>query len=413
MGGKIKGLWLMNMYFSFMQYRKLQADKIFNGFHWLDKEDVLILGEEGIIEDLVTTQEAGDEIEQVKGILVPGLVNCHCHLELSHLKNAVPANSGLVNFLIAVIKKRSAPLDEIFKQIAAAEKEMFENGIVAVADISNTDHAFQIKKKSHLLWHNLIEVINLHDENLEKHWTHFNVILEQYIKQDDAFVRTSLTPHAPYSVSTATLKALNAATANSIISMHNQETSAENDLFKNGRGDFLKLFAALGELQSPFETSGKTSLQSWLPYFTNGQTILLVHNTYISEEDILFAKTHSRKYGLELIYCLCANANLYIENTLPPIDLLIKNDCKIVLGTDSYSSNWQLNIASEIKAISQHFPNVSLETMLQWATSNGAEALQFSSSVGSFKKGKKPGVVLLETDALNANAITGKSKRII
>lgn len=51
--------------------------------------------------------------------------------------------------------------------------------------------------------------------------------------------------------------------------------------------------------------------------------------------------------------------------------------------------------------------------MLQWATSNGAEALQFSSSVGSFKKGKKPGVVLLETDALNANAITGKSKRII
>ena len=138
----------MNMYFSFMQYRKLQADKIFNGFHWLDKEDVLILGEEGIIEDLVTTQEAGDEIEQVNGILVPGLVNCHCHLELSHLKNAVPANSGLVNFLIAVIKKRSAPLDEIFKQIAAAEKEMFENGIVAVADISNTDHAFQIKRKA-------------------------------------------------------------------------------------------------------------------------------------------------------------------------------------------------------------------------------------------------------------------------
>ena len=395
-----------------MQYRKLQANRIFNGFHWLKAEEVLILEPDGIIKDIVSKQDAGEGIEQLSGILTPGFINCHCHLELSHLKNTVPEQTGLVDFLLAVIKKRSAPLEEIFEHIAAAEKEMYENGIVAVADISNTDHAFQIKKESQLLWHHLIEVINLHDENLEKNLAHFNFILEQYKKQETLYSTTSLTPHAPYSVSSATLEALNNSTANSIISIHNQETGAENDLFKNGHGEFLKLFAALGEPGSPFEVGGKTSLQTWLPNFTNAQTILLVHNTFISEEDILFAKAHAEKYGLQLIYCLCPNANLYIENRLPPLDLLLKYDCKIVFGTDSYSSNWQLNIASEIKTINHYFPKLSLQTILQWATKNGAEALRFSSLLGSLEKGKKPGVVLLETDPLNENFITGKSTRI-
>ena len=395
-----------------MQYRKLQADKIFNGFHWLKKEDVLILEPDGTIKDIVSKQEVGDGIEQLSGILTPGFINCHCHLELSHLKNTVPEHTGLVDFLMAVIKNRSAPLEEIFEHIAAAEREMYENGIVAVADISNTDHAFHIKKKSRLQWHNLIEVINLHDENLEKNLDHFNAILEQYKKQEAALSTTSLTPHAPYSVSVATLKSLNNITAHSLISIHNQETGAENDLFKNGQGEFLKLFTALGEPRSPFEVSSTTSLQTWLPNFTNAQTILLVHNTFISEEDILFAKAHSEKYGLQLIYCLCPNANLYIENSLPPMDLLLKHDCKIALGTDSYSSNWQLNVGSEIKTITHYFPKLPLQTILQWATKNGAEALRFSSLLGSFEKGKKPGVVLLETDPLNENSINGKSTRI-
>ena len=81
-----------------MQYRKFQADKIFNGFHWLKKEDVLILEPDGTIKDIVSKPEAGDGIEQLSGILTPGFINCHCHLELSHLKNTVPEHTGLVDF---------------------------------------------------------------------------------------------------------------------------------------------------------------------------------------------------------------------------------------------------------------------------------------------------------------------------
>ncbi len=140
-------------------------------------------------------------------------------------------------------------------------------------------------------------------------------------------------------------------------------------------------------------------MQTWLPHFTNGQTILMIHNSFIDEKDILFAKKHATQYGLKIIYCLCPNANLYIENTLPPIDLLIKHECKIVLGTDSYSSNWQLNILSEIETITKYFPHIPLQTILQWATSNSAEAMGWD-DFGSFKKGKKPGIINLNENVL-------------
>ena len=394
-----------------MQYRKFKADKIFDGFGWVD-DSVLILEHE-TIRDIVHRDEAGEEIEELKGILVPGFINCHCHLELSHLKNVMATHTGLVDFLITVIKTRSAKKQEIIENMISAERELFDNGVVAVADICNTNDSISVKGKSELYWHNLIEVINLHDENLEKQFHHFSLVLDQYKILDVEKATATLIPHAPYSVSAETFRALNKATGNSIISIHNQESFGENELFKDGKGDFLRLFAALGEARSPFEITGKTSLQTWLPHFTNGQTILLVHNTYIQEEDIVFAKTYSETHGIRIVYCLCPNANLYIENTLPPIDLLLKHNCEIVIGTDSYASNWQLSIAAEIKTISENFPHIPLIEILNWATSNGASALDLENVLGSFKKGKKPGVVLLETDLLNKNLLTGRSRRII
>jgi aminodeoxyfutalosine deaminase len=394
-----------------MQFRKLKADKIFNGFGWLKAGQVVVATADGVIADIVPEREAGDAIEKLSGILTPGHINCHCHLELSHLKNAVPPHTGLVNFLLNVIKSRASTPEQIQEHIIKAENEMAENGTVAVADICNTDHAVEVKQKSGLYFHNLIEVINLHDENLAKQLQYFNLVVDKHRNSDGKNTVSVLTPHAPYSVSKATFEALNAASENAIISIHNQETAAENELFENGRGDFLRLYKELGILNLPIEISNRSSFQTWLPNFTRGQTILIVHNTFISEEDIVFGKTHAQQYGLKLIYCLCPNANLYIENKLPDVEMLIKHDCKIVLGTDSYGSNRQLSIAAEVKTLRSYFPKMELEKMLQWATKNGAEALA-QTSLGTIEKGKKPGLVLLETDP-GKQEITGISKRIL
>jgi cytosine/adenosine deaminase-related metal-dependent hydrolase len=66
------------------------------------------------------------------------------------------------------------------------------------------------------------------------------------------------------------------------------------------------------------------------------------------------------------------------------------------LGTDSLSSNWQLSILEEIKTLSKYCSYLDFDTLISWATLNGAEALGMSDTLGSFDKGKTPGILLLQ-----------------
>ena len=71
-----------------MSYQKFKADHLFTGHEMLSKNFVLITNENGIVENIIPVAEAGEDVQVFKGILSPGFyVNCHCHLELSHLKN--------------------------------------------------------------------------------------------------------------------------------------------------------------------------------------------------------------------------------------------------------------------------------------------------------------------------------------
>jgi aminodeoxyfutalosine deaminase len=387
-----------------MAYRKFRADQLFTGYKLLEQPGVLITDEEGIVQDIVSSENAGDDVQVLKGILTPGLINCHCHLELSHLKNIIPPHTGLIEFLCSIVTKREAPLGaedptkKKFEAIIAAEKEMYDNGIVAVGDIGNTADTADVKRKSNIYWQNFVEVISFTDAKADENFENYTGVAEEMksaLNSSHIQHRTSLVPHAPYSISPKTFQKINSATKNQIISIHNQEHPAEDELYKTGGGEYLKLFKIFGMDKSPFPVTGKSSIQSYLPHFNNGQTIFLVHNTYMPEEDIVFANNYAAENGLTLVYCFCINANLYIENKVPPIENFIKHNCHMALGTDSYSSNWQLSIGKEISSLQKYFPQLGLEKCLQWATINGASALQLEDKLGSFEKGKKPGVILL------------------
>src|SRR6185312_8124097 len=120
-----------------MAYLKFNARHIFTDKELLDNNFVLITNEEGIVEDIIGKNDAGEDIQYFKGILSPGFVNCHCHLELSHMKGLIPEKTGLVDFVFKVVTERHFDDDEIFDAIAKAEDEMYANGIVAVGDICN------------------------------------------------------------------------------------------------------------------------------------------------------------------------------------------------------------------------------------------------------------------------------------
>ncbi len=378
-------------------YRKFTADHIFTGHEILRGPAVLITGTSGAIIEIVDNKDAGDGIEVFSGLLTPGFTNAHCHLELSHLKGVIPEKTGLVEFVQQVMSNRASSGEMKLEAMINAEAEMYKTGIVAVGDICNTTDSIFVKQQSKLLWHNFIEVSGFVDAAAQQRMDDMKKVYEQF-QTTNTKHKTTLAPHAPYSVSKKLFQLLNDETAGQLITIHNQECAAENDLYQQKKGGFLALYKNFGIDISSFEPTGKSSFQSWLSYFTNNQSIISVHNTFTGDEDVAFPESQPQNINYQLFYCLCINANKYIEQKNPPIDLLRKSDCKIIIGTDSYASNRQLNILEEIKTIQQQTNHaIPLEELLQWATINGARALQLDDTVGSFEKGKQPGIVLIES----------------
>jgi len=389
-----------------MTYRKFKADYLFLGDGMSDPDSVLITTDEGIVQAVVAGREAGDDVEVYSGVLSPGFVNCHCHLELSHMKGVIPEGTGLVDFLSTVIRQRAeaAPPEGVAEAIAAGEQEMLDNGIMAVGDICNTADTVAQKALGRLYYHNFIETMGFVEEGAAARFAHslavFNAFAEAYQLPIES---NSIVPHAPYSVSGALFRLIAGFPGNHLLTIHNQESETENEWLLSGKGDFLRLYAALGLDVSFYQGTGKRSLESFLPYFYRNQSLILVHNVATGAEDVRAA----RAGGPDLYFCLCPNANLYISGQLPDVELLQRQGCRIVIGTDSLASNHQLSILEELKTLQRAFPGLPTPTLLQWATAGGAEALQAEGVLGTFAAGKQPGVVLIEGgegDRLTAGA---------
>ena len=393
------------IYQSIKLYRKFTASHIFSGTEMLHRDTVLITDPLGVVVDLVDKENAGDDVERFNGILSPGFLNCHCHLELSHMKGVIPKHTGLVDFVFKVITERHFNEAQVIAGIEKGEYEMLENGIVGVGDICNNILTIAQKAEGRLSYHNFIEASGFPPETAKPRFLRAREIYNAY---SGAFRDNSIVPHAPYSVSPQLFGMINELPGNNLLTIHNQEIAAENEFFKNGSGDILRIFEKMGIDISFFKPSHTSSLQTWLPYFTKAQTVILAHNVATSAEDIAFAQLQTANCKLQTFYCLCPNANLYITDTVPDVTMLVNNQCDIVLGTDSLASNEQLCILEEIKTLKRKFPELELSTLLKWATSQGARALQMEDELGSFDRGKMPGIVLITE--INEMELTGRSK---
>ncbi|HLZ89343.1 MAG TPA: amidohydrolase family protein [Puia sp.] len=374
-----------------MTYLKFRADDLFTGEGFAGPDSVLVTSGEGVVQAVVPAAAAGEDVVYYPGVLSPGFVNCHCHLELSGMRGVIPEGTGLVDFLSAVVRGRgSARPGDTGDQgdaIAAGEQEMLDNGIVAVGDICNGADTLIQKRKGRLRYSNFIETMGFIEGGAKMRFDHSLRVLEE-LRELGAGV---IVPHAPYSVSPALFRMIAGhAGSGRVLSIHNQETEAENVFLSSGEGDFLRLYAALGLDVSFFRGTGKRSLASWLGYIDKAQPMIVVHNVATREEDLGAAE------GYDLHFCLCPNANLYIGGQLPDVGLLVRKGCSLVVGTDSLASNHALSILGELKTLQRAFPELGTPQLLRWATLNGARALGMEGELGSFGAGKRPGVVLLE-----------------
>lgn len=372
-----------------MSKRFLQAPTVHLGNGKALEKGIIVLKEDGSIENIGQNLEVPSEkIEHFEGLLCPGFINTHCHLELSHLKGKVKEKTKLNGFIRELQSIRNAEKETIETAILTADSEMQKAGIVAVGDISNDAVTYQCKQDSSIYYHSFIELFAFNPAMAKKTFENGMALKKQAETKN---IAASIVPHAPYSVSDLLFQKIATAKNNRILSIHNQETAAENELFQKGEGKMMEMLLKFGNQKDDFKASGKNSLPTYLSKLPAEKPLLLVHNTYSEKEDIAFAE----KLHQNLYWCLCPNANLYIENRLPNIPGFINADVKITLGTDSLASNHQLSILEEMKTIQRVFPEISTAQLINWGTKNGADFLGLK-QFGELKVGKKPGILQLQ-----------------
>lgn len=347
------------------------------------------------------------------GALVPGFVNAHCHVELSHLHRKFVKGTGMAGFIDQINALRDwAGRDRKQELVKEWMDLMWRRGVSAMADISNDDSSFDIKAVHPLYTRTFLEVFGSEPEMCDgvmKEVTELNATA------DTAGIDAAPTPHSCYTMSPQLLSASAAAgLAKGWLSYHSQESLEEEDLIRYGSGAMYENRKRSGMSTPP--VTGGSSLEYFVgrlaeaapaPYDAH---ILLVHNVCLSQNDIDAA----RKVMNNVWWAICPLSNIFIHNALPPVPLMRANGLDIVIGTDSLSSNDDLDMVKEMLCIHENFPEVPMSEILSWACINGARFLSKDDLLGSISSGKRPGIVRISNIGADGHLTADSvSERII
>jgi len=381
----------------------LEAGTIKNGFVEYDDADGTI----------ISTGECSEGDDIISGALVPGFVNAHCHVELSHLHGKFCKGTGMAGFIDQINELRDwAGRETKIELTRRWMDKMWNDGVSAMADISNDDSSFEVKKSHPLYTRTFLEVFGSEPEMCEG-------VMSDVMKLNETAsaygIDAAPTPHSCYTMSPQLLSASAAAGLKSgFLSYHSQESQEEEDLLMTGTGAMYENRKRSGMSTPP--VTGESSLKYFLdrlaaacpaPY---DQNILLVHNVCLKQDDIdALKKVMKNPY-----FAICPLSNIFIHNALPPVELMRKNGLAIAVGTDSLSSNDDLDMVKELACLHEAFPEVPMSEMLEWACLNGARFLGKEDELGSFAPGKRPGIVLVkDIDQDGFVTAESRSSRII
>lgn len=369
-----------------------------NGFVEYDDADGRILN--------VGLCSPGEEVTD--GALVPGFVNTHCHVELSHLHKKFRKGTGMAGFIDQINALRDWAGREVKAELVQKWMDkMWDDGVSAMADISNDDSSFDVKKSHKMYTRTFLEVFGSEAEMCEGVMKDVSALKAV---ADAAGIDAAPTPHSCYTMSPQLLSASAAAGLEAgYLSYHSQESQEEEDLLLSGSGAMYENRKRAGMSTPP--VTGESSLKYFIdrlaaakqaPY---DEKILLVHNVCLQQSDIDAAK----KVMNNVYYAVCPLSNIFIHNALPPIPLMRENGLSITLGTDSLSSNDDLDMVKELVCLHENFPDVPMDELIRWATINGARFLGKEEQMGSLTPGKYPGIVRV-TAVDNDGFVTADSR---
>ncbi len=350
--------------------------------------------EDGTVTATGRCEDVSAEPRFLEGALVPGFVNTHCHIELSYMWKLFRKGTGMAGFIDQINALRdTSPQERKVADIRHWMDVMWKRGVQAMGDISNCADSFPVKQASPMYTRTFLEVFGTEPEDCDGV---MDAVRRLAAEASRYGLDAAPTPHACYTTSPQLLSAVSDEGLRSgFLSYHSEETEEEEEMIRKGSGVMWENRRAAGMSVPP--VTGTSSLQYFLDRLAAVRTlpleehVLLVHEVCMDQEGI-----DAVRAALEHPFiALCPQSNIFIHNALPPVSLMRENGLKLTVGTDSLSSNDDLDMVRELYLLQETCPEAGMEELLTWACRNGAEFLKKDSVFGTLEAGKRPGIVFI------------------
>jgi aminodeoxyfutalosine deaminase len=322
------------------------------------------------------------------GVLLPGLVNAHCHLELSHLAGRLPKGGGFVAWVEALVGSRGGDGDGIVRARAAeAIRSMEDGGTVAVGDVSNALVHLDLLGGSRLESVVFLELLAWDPARAQATLEWADGRLSALAGSLAPNVRLRLAAHAPYSVSPALFAGL--LSRHGPAAMHLAESSDESQFLATGEGEWPGFLERRGLGHVAFDPPGLSAVG-----YTDGlgalrPGLVAAHCVQVDGADrVLLARR-----GVHVALCPRSNRNLGVG--LAPVPKLLAAGVRLCLGTDSLASVESLDLLEDAALLHRQFPQIDPAAIVRMATAGGAEALDLP-DLGTIAPGRRAALAFAE-----------------
>jgi cytosine/adenosine deaminase-related metal-dependent hydrolase len=344
--------------------------------------------------DAVKAANAGEMIDLGESMLLPGLINAHCHLDYTCLRGRIPPPADSFTDWIRAINAEKAKLSAQ-DYINAIEEGFAEAKCFGTAALANlTAFPELIAKVQPSLWTTwFAELIDVRSSDAPE--AHVNSALEAL----RAAERFGLAPHSPFTASEKLYRCCAEAAHQfgSRLTTHLAESRDEMAMFHDGLGPLYEFLKEIGRDMS--DCGRQTPLARFLSFTDPAQPWLIAHLNELTEGD--FALLEEIRPNFSIVHC--PRSHQYFQHTSFPRDRLHALGFKISLGTDSLASNDDLSLFSEMREFQRNSPGVEPEEIVKMTTSNPAEALGESETLGRLAKGGLAALIAIPFDGSEKN----------
>lgn len=334
----------------------------------------------------------GEEVREFPdGVIMPGFVNAHCHLELGMARGMLPRGEAFPLWVSRLRKATEGAGPVQWREaIRLGALECLKNGITTVADVGNSGEAAAVLADMPIRSFPYLELTGLDPKVAADRLKQGTEWLASQ-PESHARYRPGVTCHAPYSCSEDLLRFVAGADGlrEGPFTLHVAESAEEMAMFREGRGalvDFCRrVFPGLKLEPGPASTPVRLLHRAGaLPPGT-----LVVHgNAVDAEEAALLA-------GAGASVALCPRSRAFFGHAKPPLALYREAGINLCLGTDSMASNEGLSMFDEMAELQREFPDIPARDILAMATRNGARALGLGKDLGMLRPGARADLIAI------------------